>query len=188
MTTTNDNPTQDPTDPFARYTAEVHRTRDAHGAASPVLLLVCVLFTRMLKLLATLAEQVRTGQLPATAPARTEAASPAPRSAPAPSRAPAPACPPRHSFRPWRWMLGAEMSGMRNCARRCSSRTSRPWLSRRNQTRCRLSRAGQPNLGRQPSPSRHDGLLSKNRSKHPRLRPPARFMRTTALACQDAQN
>jgi hypothetical protein len=54
-------PTQDPTDPFARFTEEVHRTRDAHGAASPVLMLVCALFTRILKLLSRLAEQVRTG-------------------------------------------------------------------------------------------------------------------------------
>lgn len=107
--------TQDPADPFTLLTEQVRRVRRArHGIAAVVL--ICDLFAHLLRLLASRPGQAPTGKLAHPAPARSKPASPAPQRAPAPPHVPAPGMPPRPSFRLWRWMLGADMSGDQPCS------------------------------------------------------------------------
>jgi hypothetical protein len=60
--------TQDPVDRFSTRIAELRRVPRVRGPAGPVLNLLLDLFVSMLELFTCLAEQVRTGQLPVTAP------------------------------------------------------------------------------------------------------------------------
>jgi len=83
MTTT----TQDPIDPFTLRIEELRRIPRAHGPAGLLHDLFLDLFVRLLRLLASLCEQVRTGTLPDTAPA----------GAPGPSRVRSPDPRPRPS-------------------------------------------------------------------------------------------
>ena len=71
--------TQDLTDRFTLLTEKVRRIGEAHGAgrgiAGSVVLLICDMFAHLLRLLASLAEQARTGALADTAPAGSHSAS-----------------------------------------------------------------------------------------------------------------
>ena len=88
--------TQDPVDRFSALTEELRRVPRVRGPAGPVLNLLLDLFVSMLELFACLAEQVRTGQLPVTAPSPRGGASPRQASAPVQTRVPPPDKRPRH--------------------------------------------------------------------------------------------
>jgi hypothetical protein len=70
--------TQDPVDPFTFLIEEWRPVPGVHGREGSVALLIRNLFLRILRLLAGLAEQVRAGKLPDTAPAPHGGASPRP--------------------------------------------------------------------------------------------------------------
>ena len=71
-------PAQDPVDPFTFLIEEWRPVPGVHGREGSVASLIRNLFLRILRLLAGLAEQVRAGKLPDTAPAPDGGASPRP--------------------------------------------------------------------------------------------------------------
>ena len=74
--------TQDPIDRVTLHIKELRRVPGVHGPVRLVRNLILDLFTSLLRLLASLAEQARTGTLPDTAPAPHGGASPRPPGAP----------------------------------------------------------------------------------------------------------
>jgi hypothetical protein len=107
--------TQDPADRFTLLTEEVRRIAAAHGPRHGLVgclhFLLLDIFLCIISLLASHAERVHAGNLPDTAPARCQDASPRPERAPNPPGVPAPGALPRQRDQLRHWMPETHMSG-----------------------------------------------------------------------------